>query len=462
LLAVLLLGCESSSQPPTANDHEGAPISHGDGGLHIKPGAGNVGELVDPDGSTRPEADGGGHPESDGSVESDAAAGCVPSGVERCNLRDDDCNGKVDEGFDVGTACDGDDVDACKNGVLSCDGKGQVFCDESGLNTEELCDGVDNDCDGKTDEGFALGGTCDGADGDHCADGTVICDGPNATRCSDDDASALEVCNGIDDDCNAATADGSGEPTIDEPCDGDDLDACIEGVIQCASGKLGCSDSSSDTPDVCNGLDDDCDPNTPDGSGDSQFGTACDGADADQCDEGSYTCSGNAGLVCSDATASNLEICNGLDDDCDGNIDESVALCAGATSLGAVRGDVSGDKLMASGHTEAWYTLTVSDTAASIAEPGDVPYLSASIGLDSGAGTDYDLEVYCTSCGGALAGSSDLDAGEVDFVDVRANDGANVDTFSVLIHVVYYEATACADWTLMVQSNTAVATKTCN
>ena len=69
---------------------------------------------------------------------------------------------------------------------------------------DELCNGLDDDCDGQTDEGFKLGAACDGPDTDFCADDVITCAG-----CSPG-PDAVETCNGKDDNCNG---------TIDSDCD---------------------------------------------------------------------------------------------------------------------------------------------------------------------------------------------------------------------------------------------------
>ena len=90
----------------------------------------------------------------------EAADGCecaqTNNGVEACNGSDDDCDGKIDEGFDVGVACSA--------GVGACEENGQKECTADGQGTEcsvdgaprgvEICNNIDDDCDGRKDEGF--------------------------------------------------------------------------------------------------------------------------------------------------------------------------------------------------------------------------------------------------------------------------------------------------------------------
>lgn len=73
---------------------------------------------------------------------------------ELCNGRDDNCDGRTDEGFALG--------DACTVGIGACARRGKTICTADGAGphcdqtpgapTAELCDDLDNDCDGKTDE----------------------------------------------------------------------------------------------------------------------------------------------------------------------------------------------------------------------------------------------------------------------------------------------------------------------
>ena len=98
-------------------------------------------------------------------------------------------------------------------------------------------------------------------------------------------------------------------------------------------------DAPADTctaTDICNGIDDDCDPATHDGSGDPAVGIPCDSeVDADLCADGAFVCTGGA-LVCDDDESSLVERCDMAgDEDCDGASDEGCLDCAAAIDVSA-------------------------------------------------------------------------------------------------------------------------------
>ncbi len=244
--------------------------------------------------------------------------GCVP-GDEICNGKDDDCDGQVDEGFTLGAAC--------TDGVGSCQVTGTIVCTKDGIGTEcskkagdgtaERCDGIDNDCDGTTDEDFPIGMACDGPDADLCNEGVIMCDGQGGTLCTDATGDNVETCNVMDDDCDGNIDEGF---DVGSPCDGPDGDLCKEGVIACdTSGAAVCTDKTGDTLESCNGADDDCDGTTDEGF---TLGAACAVGTGACARSGLTMCNaGGTGTQCNvTAGAPTPELCgNGIDEDCNGS-----------------------------------------------------------------------------------------------------------------------------------------------
>ncbi len=190
----------------------------------------------------------------------------------------------------------------------------------------ELCDGIDNDCDDETDEIFPLlHSACDGPDTDLCANGEYQCaaNGLEIECGSESQTNIPETCDGVDNDCNPITIDGSDESWVGLACDGADTDLCKEGTYICARGGIrSCQESPDNAVELCDAIDNDCDGITDEGFGDAgQTCTVGTGA----CEAtGQLVCSSGGMLLVCNATEGTpaTEICDDIDNDCDGNTDE--------------------------------------------------------------------------------------------------------------------------------------------
>jgi len=262
----------------------------------------------------KPDADQDGVTLRDGDCD-DGDPTVFPDAPEACDGIDNDCDEVVDEGLDA----DGDGhlrlhAGLCPNGD-DCDDHD----DTVHAGAPELCDEIDHDCDGSPtggltfhswwpdldEDGFGTGEllvTCDRAPPDGYASAAESAD------CDDEDPEvfpgATDSCNAVDDDCDGL---------VDEPFD-QDRDGYVDGdVPDCVSAWLlentDCDDDDVLTfpgaPEICDGTDNNCN----DSIGDEEV-------DGDG--DGRSPCDGDCNDLFAAVAPGADEVCDGLDSDCDG------------------------------------------------------------------------------------------------------------------------------------------------
>ena len=309
----------------------------------------------------------------------------------------------------------------------------------------EICNSIDDNCDGLIDEGLTFTNYYADTDGDGYGAGTATnaCAQPagyvtNSSDCNNSNAAvnpaATEICNSIDDDCDTQIDEGV-QINYYADTDGDGYGAGTA-TLACTAptGFVTTSTDCNNTNpavnpaamEICNSIDDDCDTQIDEGL---TFTNYYADADGDGFGAGTATnaCAQPTGYVTNSSDCNNsnsavnpaaTEICNSIDDDCDTQIDEGLTF----TNYYA---DTDGDGFGAGAATNACAQPTgyvinntdCNDTNAAIS-PTTLWYLNA-----DGDGYYVSTIVSCTSPG-ANYNTTGGTAGDCNDTNAAVNDGA--------------------------------------
>jgi len=272
--------------------------------------------------------------------------------AELCNADDDDCDGATDEDFvwkspddkelAIGASCG---LGECGGGNVVCSGTKKAVCDSTGQSKDETCNDKDDDCNGTVDDAEKV---CD--DGDACTDD--VCDGkeskctnPAAVTCDDKNQCTKDSCDAktgkcVFDDIKGASCDDGNACTEGDLCGTTDgKPACQSGADakKCDDGNL-CTDESCAPDKGCINL-----PNVAT--------QTCYTGDAKtkgvgECKPGAQYCKdGVLGGACvGQFTPNKNEICDKLDDDCNGVIDNGCLATTVRASFASASGRLKGAK----------------------------------------------------------------------------------------------------------------------
>ncbi len=304
-----------------------------------------------------------------------------PTQDDNCYYQATDANslqqaiGSIVAQINIGACGNTQNKGLCHDGTWQCQDGVNTCVGAVGPEDQEQCDGLDHDCDGNYGNVYGDGQNdtlTKGCGGDACV-GTLKCQALPNSSTPDQYSNTCQIAGGGAGVCDCKSGVTCGTISAGCKAEGPSVCACTTGTQTCVDegdGILGfgdCVGATQPQTEICNGLDDNCDGQVDEGTVApclTSCGTpgtracngkaglsndcvpnegACDcntgdtrpcGTAGNGCQQGEQICQyGQWTTGCIGGSQGSTEICNGLDDDCDGKIDNGAVCPSGETCV---------------------------------------------------------------------------------------------------------------------------------